>query len=171
MQIDIVKIVRLLACAFIALLLSWVLRGCKTPQPIVVENTREVVRETHRTDTLIAFVPDTASLQALLLCDSAGHVLIARLTEEQGKRLALETRLRQTAQGTELRVDCKADSLQAVVNKLREQIIMGETTHDTQVQEIVPTFYRNCTRGFFVLLSVIVLYIVVRILIRVYLKK
>ena len=152
----------------IALLL---LPACRTPQPVVVENTREVVRETHRTDTLIAFVPDTASLQALLLCDSAGHVLIARLTEEQGKRLALESRLRQTARGTELNINCKEDSLQAVVSKLQERIIMGETTHDTKIQEVVPTFYKNCTRGFFVLLAVIVLYIAARILIRVYLKK
>jgi len=156
---------------FAIVLLMFPVSSCRTQQPVVAENTREVVRETHTTDTLITIVPDTASLLLSLRCDSARNILIEQLTQEQGKRLTLEMRLRNRHGHATLNVDCKADSLQTLVNKLREQIITGETTHGTQVQKVVPTFYRNCTRGFFVLLAGIVLYIVVRILIRVYLRK
>lgn len=52
-----------------------------------------------------------------------------------------------------------------------DTIYCDQETETVRVEKVVPALYKNCTRGFFVLLSVIVLYIVARILIRVYLKK
>ncbi len=52
-----------------------------------------------------------------------------------------------------------------------DTIYCGQEKETVRVEKVVPALYKNCTRGFFVLLSVIVLYIVARILIRVYLKK
>lgn len=150
------------AIAF-ALLLAMALAGCKTPQPIVQEVEREVIRETTRTDTLVTIEPDTASLHALLRCDSAGQVLIAQLTEEQGRRLAIEARLRDTDKGTVIEIDCKQDSLQRLVAKLKESIIMSDNRKRTETVtlEVVPTYYRNCTRGFWVLLSAIAIAVAV----------
>lgn len=52
-----------------------------------------------------------------------------------------------------------------------DTIYCDQETETVRVEKVVPALYKNCTRGFFVLLSVIVLYIAIRILIRVYLKK
>ena len=164
MKYDIAEIVISVGIGIaIALLLAIAFVSCKSPQPIVQEVTKEVVRETTRTDTLVTIAPDTASMQALLRCDSAGQVLIAQLTEEQGKRLAIEARLRNTDHGTMIEIDCKQDSLQRLVAKLKESIIMSDSRKQTETVtvEVVPNYYRNCTRGFWVLLSGIVIAIAV----------
>jgi len=160
------------AVAF-ALLLAMALAGCKTPQPIVQEVEREVIRETTRTDTLVTIEPDTASLHALLRCDSAGQVLIAQLTEEQGRRLAIEARLRNTDKGTVIEIDCKQDSLQRLVAKLKESIIMSDSRKRTETVtlEVVPTYYKGVSLAFWIMVVLLVVATAVRVLIRVYLKK
>lgn len=161
-------------CTLFYIFLILFFASCRSVAPAVQESTREVVREVVRTDTIITIAPDTATLAALLRCDSAGNVLIAQLTEAQGKRLALELQLHATAGGqTALRIDCKADSLQRLLNALRTETTIRDNTHTTQtlVQKVVPTFYRNCTRGFWLLLSAIVLYLAARIVIKFYLRR
>lgn len=160
-------------CTLFYIFLILFFASCRSVAPAVQESTREVVREVVRTDTIITIAPDTATLEALLRCDSAGNVLIAQLTEAQGKRLALELQLH-TAEGqTALHIDCKADSLQRLLNALRTETTIRDSTHTTQtlVQKVVPTFYRNCTRGFWLLLSAIVLYLAARIVIKFYLRR
>ncbi len=159
-------------CALI-LLLSFLV-ACRSVAPTVQKSTRETVREVVYTDTLLTIAPDSATLAALLQCDSAGNVLIAQLAEAQGERLALEMKLHTTTGGqTALRIDCKADSLQRLLNKLRVETTIRDSIATTQtlVHDVVPTFYRNCTRGFWALLSALVLYIAARLVIKFYLRR
>ncbi len=59
MQIDIVKIVRLLACVFIALLLSWVLRGCKTCECLPSVEYRDSIVTRYHHDTIQTYAKDS----------------------------------------------------------------------------------------------------------------
>ena len=76
---------------FIVVIIATLLTSCHTPQQVA---ERETV---YRTDTVvnthIVTVPtpaDSASIEALLRCDSAGNVLIDRLAIEQSKNAQLQ---------------------------------------------------------------------------------
>lgn len=175
------------------LLILLTLSSCHTQQHTVSTSTHVITR----TDTLISFAPDTASLRLLLECDSMGQIYIRQLQQEQGTRLALQAQLTTTQLGTQtttqstnvsetnqqhevtnaqpqaflLAVDCHQDSLQALVNCLREQIISADST--TQVVQVptVPRFYKVSTALFYILLTLALLALTARILIRIYLHK
>lgn len=59
-------------CTLFYIFLILFFAACRSVAPAVQESTREVVREVVRTDTIITIAPDTATLAALLRCDSAG---------------------------------------------------------------------------------------------------
>ena len=191
------------------ILLILLLSSCHTQQHTVSTSTHVITR----TDTLISFAPDTASLRLLLECDSIGQIYIRQLQQEQGTRLALQAQLTTTQLGTWaptgspqsrlcgvshspavkhttqttkttseekltnapqaflLAVDCHQDSLQALVNCLREQIISTDST--TQVVQVptVPRFYKVSTALFYIFLTLALLALIARILIRIYLHK
>jgi hypothetical protein len=110
-----------------------------------------------------------------------GNVYIMEINTLQGERTRLELALRAAQQSngsasahtasagyTEtakpkiiyLDVDCAADSLQILVTKLRERITHMEQNKEkeTVVEKVVPDYYRNCTRGFWVLFVVVLLF-------------
>ena len=130
--------------AFIAIVLTIILASCKTQQPIVQAEVKEVVIEREVRDTIVTIQPDSASIKALLECDSAGNVLIKELQEEQGKNVALQAQLKQTNKGTALVIDCKADSLQVLVDKYREEL--SQVSDNKQVETIevkyIPSFVK-----------------------------
>ena len=75
---------------FIVVIIATLLTSCRTVQ----EAERETV---YRTDTVVsthivtvATPPDSASIEALLRCDSAGNVLIDALAIEQSKNAQLQ---------------------------------------------------------------------------------
>ena len=118
--------------------------SCRTHQPIVQEKIVEVERVVTKTDTLIRTEPDSASIQALLICDSVGNVLVKELEEAQGKNVALQAQLKQTNKGTALVVDCKADSLQVLVDKYREELSQVSDNKQTETIEVkyIPSFVK-----------------------------
>ena len=124
----------LIATLYFAML-AIAITSCRTPQPIA-EKVVEVEKVVTKTDTLVYTQPDSASIQALLVCDSMGNVLIKQLTEEQGKTIALQAQLKQTNKGTALVVDCKADSLQMLVDKYREELQQKTEHNTTEVVEV-----------------------------------
>lgn len=163
--------------------------GCKTTKPLVSENTSDRLIEREKVDSLIGVAADSARAHIALACDSMGNVYIAEINTLQGERTRLDIALHsalerlQTAQQQEqsintqgvsggkpqkpiityLDVDCDADSLQIVVTKLRERITYMEKHKEKETVEVkyVPDYYRNCTRGFwvlFVILLVLVLW-------------
>ena len=155
--------------------------GCKTQQPIVTETNTNTLIEREQVDSLIKVAADRARAQLALECDSLGNVHIRELNTLQGERTRLEIALRAALEAANqqpqtqpnqpakpahtpvfmLDVDCKSDSLQLLVNKLRERIREIESSNHTETVEVkvVPPYYRNTSKGFWVLLTILVLII------------
>lgn len=175
---------RLIFGVFCAVLLLAGMVGCATPKPVVSENTSNTLIEREKVDSLIGVAADSARAHLALACDSMGNVYIAEINTLQGERTRLEIALRAALESPKtnvhnkqstpaaagnatpakpkivyLDVDCAADSLQILVTKLRERITHMEQNKEkeTVVEKVVPDYYRNCTRGFWVLLIVVVL--------------
>ena len=154
--------------------------GCKTPKPIVTENRTNTLIDRETLDSLIGVAADQARMQLALQCDSLGNIYISQINTLNGERTQLQIALRaaqdalsaqdSTSQPPDtqkpakpqiiyLDVDCNSDSLQLLVTKLRERITTIESNKEKETVkvEVVPNYYRNCTRGFWVLLVFAVL--------------
>ena len=125
-------------------MLVWMV-SCKTPQPIVQTEVKEVVIEREVRDTIVTIAPDSASIKALLECDSAGNVLIRELQEAQGKNVALQAQLRNTNKGTAIVIDCKQDSLERVIALQNEKISELNNNKQTETIEVkyIPSFVKR----------------------------
>ena len=117
--------------------------SCRTPQPIVQTETKEVLIERVINDTIVTIEPDSASIRALLECDSAGNVLIKELSEVQGKNVSLALALK-NAKGkpATLAIDCKQDSLEKVIALKDETIKELSSNKQTKTVEVkyIPAF-------------------------------
>jgi len=153
--------------------------SCKSQQPIVNETNTNTLIEREKVDSLIKVAADRARAQLALECDSLGNVHIRELNTLQGERTRLEIALRAALEAANqhpqtqpnqpakpaqnpvflLDVDCKSDSLQILVNKLRERIKEIESSNHTETVEVkvVPPYYQNTSKGFWVLLAILVL--------------
>ena len=152
----------------------FVLHGCKA-QRIDSSTHQQTIVETERYDTTYMVARDSATAAMLFRCDSLGNVYLANLSTEQGERLRLEllvtsmqSRIDSTAnaqynkptnQPMYVQVDCKEDSFAVIIRGLRERIAyLEENSKETQVPvRYVPDYYKNCTRGFWTLLALILL--------------
>ena len=165
------EVLTVLCCVFFS--------GCKTQQPIVTETNTNTLIEREQVDSLIKVAADRARAQLALECDSLGNVHIRELNTLQGERTRLEIALRAALEAANqqpkaqpnkpakpaqnpiflLDVDCKSDSLQLLVNKLRERIREIESSNHTETVEVkvVPPYYRNTSKGFWVLLAILIL--------------
>ena len=171
---NIVNILRVIVAAIcVALFLTMV--SCKTPQPIVQTEVKEVVIEREVRDTIVTTEPDSASIKALLECDSAGNVLIRELEEAQGKNLSLEMQLKQNkgnktdnTTGATLEIDCKADSLQMVIDVQNEHIKELNDIISKQREEV--KYIPAIVKWFAWIGAAAVLYVLLRIALLVYRK-
>lgn len=155
----------------ILLLAAALFFGCKTCQPIMQTIEKEKIVEVHTRDTAIITKADSASIHALLKCDSAYNVVVGELTTMQGERIKTSSNVQKQGKDILLSLDCKEDSLVNEV-QLRDSIIreLEKNTKVIQV-EIIPKFYKNCTCGFWILVVLIVLSIMARILIKIYFRR
>ena len=64
MRINPVHIIRLLACAFIALMLAWVLRGCKTCECLPSIEYRDSIVTRYHHDTIQTYEKDSIFIHA-----------------------------------------------------------------------------------------------------------
>lgn len=157
--------------------------SCATSKPVVSDNTSDRFVEREKVDSLIGVAADSARAHLALACDSMGNVYIAEINTLQGERTRLEIALRSALENANantntpsapaaagnatpakpkivyLDVDCAADSLQILVTKLRERITTLESNKQTVTvtEKVIPNYYRNCTRGFWVLLVIAIL--------------
>ena len=123
--------------------------SCRTPQPIVQTEVKEVLVERTITDTIVTIAPDSASIKALLECDSAGNVLIKELQEIQGKNVSLALALKNSQKGKPigtLSVDCKQDSLEKVI-ALKDETIK-ELSNNKQVETIEVKYIPEVVKWF-----------------------
>jgi hypothetical protein len=144
MNWDAATIIRIIALGICALLFAWIVTSCKTPQPIVQTEVKEVVVEREVRDTIVTIAPDSASIKALLECDSAGNVLIKELQEAQGKNVALQAQLQNTNKGTAIVIDCKQDSIERVIALQNEKISELNNNKQTETIEVkyIPSFVK-----------------------------
>lgn len=129
-------IIQTIVAAVLVAMLVWMLQSCKTPQPIVQEVTKEVVVEREVRDTIVTIAPDSASIKALLECDSAGNVLIRELQEVQGKNVKLQLSLEQASGNGVVTVECKQDSLERVIALQNEKISELNNNKQTETVEV-----------------------------------
>jgi hypothetical protein len=124
-------------------MLVWMV-SCRTPQPIVQTEVKEVIVEREVRDTIVTIAPDSASIKALLECDSAGNVLIKELEEAQGKNVVLQAQLKNTNKGTAIVIDCKQDSLERVIALQNEKISELNNNKQTETIEVkyIPSFVK-----------------------------
>lgn len=138
MRINPVHIIRLLACAFIALLLACVLRGCKTCECLPSVEYRDSIVTRYHHDTIQTYEKDSIFIHA------KGDTVWR-------ERWSIRWR-------------------DKIVER-HDTIYQDRKTETVRVEKVVPTFYRTCTRGFWLILSILIVGVVGRILVRVYLKK
>ena len=145
-NMNIVNILRAITVAICIAMMVWMV-SCKTPQPIVQTEIKEVVVERTITDTIVTIEPDSASIKALLECDSAGNVLIKELEEVQGKNVSLALALKNLkGKPATLSVDCKQDSLEKVI-ALKDETIK-ELTNNKQVETIEVKYIPDIVKWF-----------------------
>lgn len=157
--------------ASIVLLLAFVQCSCRT-QHIDSSTHQQTIVETERYDTTYTVAGDSATAAMLFRCDSLGNVYLANLNTEQGERLRLEllvtsmqarldstARMQNNNQPMYVQVDCKEDSFAVVIRGLRERIAYLEESKQTEQVPVryVPDYYKNCTRGFWTLLALILI--------------
>ena len=161
-----------IACAIMYLYAFLLMSSCRTCEPIIETVEKQVTVKIHTRDTVITEKQDSASMRALLYCDSAYNVILDELVTMQGDRIETELEIERLRNGgLLLSMGCKEDSLRHEI-QLRDSTITELQKQTVFVREkYVPNYYKNTSIGFWVLLGIIVVYIVVRILIRVYLKK
>ena len=138
MRINPIHIIRLLACVFIALLLVWVLRGCKTCECLPSVEYRDSIVTRYHHDTIQTYEKDSIFIHA------KGDTVWR-------ERWSIRWR-------------------DKIVER-HDTIYQDRQTETVRVEKVVPTFYRTCTRGFWLILSILIVGVVGRILVRVYLKK
>jgi hypothetical protein len=144
MRID--YIIQTIAAAICVAMLVWMLQGCKTNQPIVQTEVKEVVVEKEVRDTIVTIAPDSASIKALLECDSAGNVLIRELQEAQGKNVKLQLSLEQASGNGVVTVECKQDSLERVIALQNEKI--SELSNNKQTETIEVKYIPDIVKWF-----------------------
>lgn len=161
-----------IACALMYLYAFLLMSSCRTCEPIIETVEKQVTVKIHTRDTVITDRPDSASMRALLYCDSAYNVVLDELITMQGDRIETELKMERLRNGDLLlNMGCKEDSLRYEI-QLRDSTITELQKQTVVVREkYIPNYYKNTSIGFWVLLGIIIVYIVVRILIRVYLKK
>lgn len=161
-----------LAIVAIAVMLLFGCVSCKTCVPVVEIHDSIRTVEVHTHDTTIVTEADSAQVRLLLRCDSTNNVLIDEISTANGERLQMQAKIRQLLNGqSALTVDCNEDSLLNII-QWQDSVIREKTNHViVQERQVVPDYYKNTSIGFWVLLVFIVLYIVAKIVIRIYIKR
>ena len=145
-MIKIVNILRAIAVAICIAMMVWMC-SCRTPKPIVQTEVKEVLVERTITDTIVTIAPDSASIKALLECDSAGNVLIKELEEVQGKNVSLALQLKNLkGKPATLAIDCKQDSLEKVI-ALKDETIK-ELSNNKQTETIEVKYIPEVVKWF-----------------------
>lgn len=177
-------VVHCIELAFLFLLLFVIVMfipSCK-PKQLVSTSNQQTTLISERYDVAHSVAGDSATAALLFRCDSLGNVYLANLHSEQGKRLRLEMELRGAQERLDsasralhandvplvanpsnqpmyIRIDCKEDSFEVIIRGLRERVTYLEENKQTEQVPVryVPDYYKNCTRGFWAMLVVLML--------------
>lgn len=130
--------------------------SCKTPAPIVQTVEKERIVEIHTRDTSIVTQADSASVRALLKCDSAYNVILFDLVTMQGERIDASANAQKQGKDMLLSLDCKEDSLVNEI-QMRDSIISNfkKETVVVPVDKPVSDYYKRTSAGFWILLLIL----------------
>lgn len=150
---------------FTMVVLLWGTTACKKIQYIQGETIYKEVKVIEH-DTTLVTEADTASINALMHCDSAYNVVLDELNAENGARIRAEAKLKTREVGqmkfTILEVECKEDSLEQVVH-LKDSIIKEITERNIieleKAKKENTQFAKFCIRYFWTTASIMVLLI------------
>lgn len=126
--------------------------GCKT-----IEQTVEVEREVKvvERDTTIVIAPDSASVMALLECDSLNRVIMAKMDVRQGERIQPHITFEGFETQALLRMDCHEDSLKKVIECKDSIISTTKSAIETQYIRRRNGYDRFVSWGFWILLLIL----------------
>ena len=156
------KFVALLIAAILTFILLSIITGCKK-QIVAGETIYKEVRVVEH-DTFVSIEADSASVRALLSCDSAYNVVIDELSVANGERIKAESKLSQKPnKQAEFVCDCKEDSLMreiawrdSFINSMHERTIVVEKERERS------TYDKVTARGFWLLLIIGALVLLIR---------
>lgn len=160
---DIDKIVLAFFIAAVVLC-AILLTSCKT-KTIVVTEYKERKVEVRVRDTVIVTAADSASVRALLHCDSAYNVAVDELTTLQGNRLKADVQVAplinetsKTQPTTGLLITCKEDSLRTIIH-MQDSIIsdLSQQTKTIEVPRERSGYDRFCSTFFWVVVVILLL--------------
>lgn len=151
------KFVALLIAAILTFILLSILTSCKK-QIVAGETIYKEVRVIDH-DTIITMEADSASVRALLHCDSAYNVVVDELAVANGARIKAEAKLaRKPTKQAEITFDCKEDSLRNEIAWRDSTIVsMTERTIVVEKPRARSNYDKFTARGFWGLLSIFAL--------------
>lgn len=153
------------------LLIGCILSSCKTCIPVIEYRDSVRIVEVHTRDTAIITKADSASIHALLRCDSSYNVVLDELVLLQGSHINANIHTHQHSNGAlDIELDCKEDSLVNII-QLRDSVIKVLSNHTTVQQiEVIPKFYRGCTIALWILVGLLALGMAICLIIK-FVKK
>ena len=140
--------------------------GCKQKQYVAGVDTERIV-EVHHHDTTIVTEADSASVMALLECDSAYNVVLRELTIEQGKRIVPSVTTNNTAKGLQIDFNCKEDSLMNII-AWQDSIISNITTKTIVRVEKQKDFVYYCGVAFIIIIVLYTIWSVAKVILKSY---
>ena len=133
---------------YILLAIALLVGACKTQQPPVMTDTSTIERTEKEIprDTVIKEKPDSAAINALLVCDSLNNVLLKQLEVQSGDRIKPTINIVPQEDGTvKIAFECKEDSLRHEI-QLRDKLI--ETLREQKKE--VPVYVEKPYKQFLV---------------------
>ena len=157
-----------------ALLVAFALLvSCKTQQAPPVLNNSQTTTHTeivHIRDTIIKTEPDSASINALLECDSLNNVLIRQLDVQAGEHIKPSINITPKEDGTVgIEFDCKHDSLEheiAVRDKIIETLRNSQTEIPVYIEKEQSQFLRNSGIALWVLIGIFLVAVIIGIVLK-----
>lgn len=148
---------RLLTILPIALLISacCTQKRCLRKFPPHLMDSLVVVKEYR--DTIITIPGEAVIIRDTLFCDSLGNIKPVIKVVKSGSVSAVVSIIDNI-----LKVDCKTDSLQLIITKLKESINTASTKVITTVVKKIPGIYYFYKYSLFLLMSVVSLYILLK---------
>ena len=102
-------------------------------------------------DTIISTEPDSATLWALIECDSLGRAYLRELDTERGRRTALEAQIINNGRISALRVRADVAQESRVVTAIEQTSTADHVTHDSkmiQTTQVQPISFRRVVEIF-----------------------
>lgn len=157
-----------LLAAIVFAIVALLLTGCKCPCAAIDTSTTDSTEvQVIPRDTVIITAADSASLKALLHCDSAYNVVVDELALLQGDRIDADAHTTHTENGgLFIEFDCKEDSLENIIH-LQDSII--KSWHKEVVVKYVEVenkFWKGSGIALWVLIGALVLGAIIGIIIK-----